>query len=261
MVKERLDVLVHERGLAESVDKAQRLILAGLVRVDGRVCDKAGIPVDTGAQIRVKARSRYVSRGADKLAKALRTFAISPVGWAVADVGASTGGFTDLLLQEGAKRVYAIDVGYGQLDWRLRQDPRVVVMERTNARYLEALDEPVDLAVIDVSFISLESLLPAVKTWLGAAGQVVALVKPQFEAPHDRVARGGVVRDRDTHRAVLTRVISFAHQQGWSLRGLVQSPIKGPKGNIEFLLWLSAEGSVSELDMAAAIEQVLSDLS
>jgi 23S rRNA (cytidine1920-2'-O)/16S rRNA (cytidine1409-2'-O)-methyltransferase len=244
MTKIRLDALVHQRGLAESREKARRLILAGQVLVDGQVLDKAGRQVDELVEVEVRHGLPYVGRGGLKLAEALDAFEIDPHGRVVADVGASTGGFTDCLLQRGAVRVYAIDVGYGQLHWDLRQDPRVVVMERTNARYLEELPEPIDLVVIDVSFISLRLILPMVKRWLNPEGDVVALVKPQFEAGADAVGKGGVVRDVNTHREVLRDILGWASEEGWVVAGLMPSPITGAKGNIEFLAWLRRQGNL-----------------
>jgi len=242
--KERLDRLLVERGLAESRTQAQRLILAGRVRVGEAVADKPGRRVAVDAPIRVIAGPRFVSRGGEKLEAALDRFGLDVVGWVAADVGASTGGFTDCLLQRGAARVYAIDVGYGQLAWRLRNDPRVVVMERINARYLERLPEPVDLVTIDVSFISLRLILPRAVGWLRPAGHVVALIKPQFEAGRREVEKGGVVRDPAVHRAVLERVIRVADELGLGLGGLMVSPLRGPAGNVEFLAWwcLGVEG-------------------
>ena len=256
MSRVRLDVLVHQRGLAESREKARSLILAGQVFVAGQVADRASMQVDPGAEIVIQQGLPYVSRGGLKLEHALDVFNIGPDGWIVADVGASTGGFTDCLLQRGAARVYAIDVGYGQLAWRLRQDSRVVVMERVNARYLEALPEPVSLVTVDVSFISLRLILPQVRRWLTADGQVIALIKPQFEAGPQEVGKGGVVRDAGTHRAVLKGVLDWSMRDGWLLLGLTRSPIKGPKGNIEFLAWLSRTGQ-SSLEIEKAIEGVL----
>ena len=233
--KERLDALLVERGQADSRQEAQRLIMAGRVRVGERVVDKPGTPVSIAAQVRVAGAQPFVSRGGHKLAAALDAFALNVTGWVAADVGASTGGFTDCLLQRGAARVHAIDVGYGQLAWKLRQDNRVVVMERTNARYLESLSEPVDMATIDVSFISLKLILPAVFGWLRPGGQIVALIKPQFEARREQVDRGGVVLDPAIHRAVLDDLVGWAERQGWGLQGLIRSPITGPAGNVEFL--------------------------
>ena len=258
-MKVRLDLLVYRRGLAESREKARRLILAGQVLVNGRISDKAGAPIPEKAVIEVRTPPPFVSRGGYKLVKALDTFGIDPSGWIVADVGASTGGFTDVLLQRGAERVYAVDVGYGQLHWKLRQDARVVVMERTNARYLERLDEPAHLVTIDVSFISLELILPAVRGWLLPGGQVVALIKPQFEAGRRQVGKGGVVRDHRTHRHVLHRVITFAADRGWRLWGLTISPLKGPKGNSEFLMWLGTDATHPSCDSSAVIAQALLD--
>ncbi len=237
MRKERLDRLLVERGLAESRSQAQRLIMAGEVRVAGEVADKPGRQVPVDAPIEVMARPRFVSRGGEKLEAALNRFGLDVRGWVAADVGASTGGFTDCLLQRGAARVYAIDVGYGQLAWRLRNDPRVVVMERTNARYLERLPEPVDLVTIDVSFISLRLIFPRAVNWLKAEGHVIALIKPQFEAGRREVGKGGVVRDPAVHRTVLARVLTAAADLGLGLQGLMPSPLLGPAGNVEFLGW------------------------
>ncbi|MFH1084815.1 MAG: TlyA family RNA methyltransferase [Chloroflexota bacterium] len=243
MVKERLDVLLLERGLVDSHERGRRLILAGQVYVQGQRVDKAANRAAREAAIEIRALPPYVGRGGQKLAHALATFGLAPAGQVAADVGASTGGFTDCLLQAGALRVYAIDVGYGQLSWSLRQDPRVVVMERTNARYLERLPEAVELVTLDVSFISLRLILPRVAGWLAPEGQVVALVKPQFEAGADMVGRGGVVRDPATHRQVLSGVITWAQENGWWAHGVVRSPLRGAKGNIEFLLWLSRQAA------------------
>ena len=250
--KERLDLLVAEQGLADSQQHAQRLIMAGRVSVGDRVVDKPGTRVPAGSQVTVRGESPFVSRGGFKLAAALDTFDLEVRGWAVADVGSSTGGFVDCLLQRGADRVYAIDVGYGQLAWKLRQDPRVVVMERTNARYLETLAEPVDLITIDVSFISLKLILPAASGWLREPGQIVTLIKPQFEASAEQVGEGGVVRDKAVHRAVLEDLIAWASTQGLGLTGLIRSPLTGPAGNIEFLAhWMP--GHQGSSDSAAMI--------
>ena len=257
MVKERLDALVVERGLARNRTQAQRLIRAGLVRVAGQVSDKPGARVATDAEVVLEARPRFVGRGGEKLDAALVRFGLDVTGAVAADVGASTGGFTDCLLQYGASRVYAIDVGYGQLAWRLRNDPRVVVMERTNARYLENLPEPVDVVTADVSFISLDLILPAAICWLRPRGQVVALIKPQFEAGRRDVGKGGVVRDPEVHRRVLEQAVSMATELGLGLRGLMPSPLRGPAGNVEFLGWwgLGATG----LEAAAAIAACLQE--
>ncbi|MHB1296724.1 MAG: TlyA family RNA methyltransferase [Anaerolineae bacterium] len=258
MVRTRLDLLLHEKGYTPSREKARGLILAGQVLVNGAMVDKAGAEVDSDADIQIQQGPPYVSRGGLKLEAALGVFSIDPTGRVAADVGASTGGFTDCLLQHGASRVYAIDVGRAQLVWSLRQDARVVVMERTNARYLEQLPEPVDLVTIDVSFISLRLILPKVRLWLASGGQVIALVKPQFEAGREQVGKGGVVRDPRVHRSVLEDVLGWAQKNGWRVLGLAVSPIKGPAGNIEFLAYLSADSGETSLDLAEAISRVLS---
>jgi len=238
--KGRLDGLLVELGLAESRERARALILAGRVRVDGRPADKAGAAVPAGARVEVVAPLPFVSRGGIKLRAALEAFGVRPAGRVALDVGASTGGFTDCLLQAGASRVYAVDVGFGQLDQRLRRDPRVVVLERTNIRHLgrEGLTPGPDLATIDVSFISLALVLPAVAGLLDPPGEVVALVKPQFEVGKGQVGKGGVVRDAAKHRAVLLRVGEAARAAGFEPRGAIPSPILGPKGNREFLMHL-----------------------
>lgn len=235
--KQRLDIALHERGLAPSRAKARGMIMAGEVLVNGNQVDKPGTRVASDDHIEVKAKARFVSRGGEKLAGALIDFQFEVNGKICADAGASTGGFTDCLLQNGAARIYAIDVGYGLLDYSLRQDHRVIVMERTNARYVEALDEPVDLVVVDASFISLRLLLPAIRGWLKPQADIIALIKPQFEAGRRDVGKGGVVRDQAVHRRVLEEILTFASDQGFSILGLTRSPIKGPAGNIEFLAW------------------------
>jgi len=239
----RLDTLLVERGLAESRAQAQRLVMAGQVRVEGQVALKPALSVQADARLEVELGPRYVSRGGEKLQAALEAFRIDPTDRLCADVGASTGGFTDCLLQRGARRVYAIDVGKGILHWKLRQDPRVVVMEGTNARYLSDLPEKVSLVTVDASFISLKILLPVLAGWLAPEGEALALVKPQFEAGRGAVARGaGVIRDPLIHRQALLEVLSFAAGEGFGLRGLMRSPLLGPKGNVEFLAWLSYPG-------------------
>lgn len=237
--KIRLDMLLAERGLAPSREAARRMIMAGEVRVAGEVRDKPGMHVPDDAPLEVRQAARFVSRGGEKLAGALAAFPAQVSGRVCADVGASTGGFTDCLLQAGAARVYAIDVGYGQLDYRLRADPRVVLLERTNARYLERLPEPVSLIVADASFISLRLLLPVFRGWIADAADVIVLIKPQFEAGKGQVGKGGVVRDAAIHAQVLDNVLAAAEGDGYGLRGLIASPIKGPAGNIEFLAWLT----------------------
>jgi len=238
-MKKRLDILLVERGLAESRARAQAYIMEGRVRAGDRVYSKPGEAVDETAPLTLEQpETSYVGRGGEKLAHALDRFGLDPAGLVALDVGASTGGFTDVLLRRGAARVYAVDVGYGELAWSLREDPRVVVMERTNIRYLERLPEQPALAVIDVSFISLDKVLPAVWRLLASDGRVVALIKPQFEAGRGLVGKGGVVRDPATHRLVLERALAYADAAGWRLGGLVSSPILGRAGNREFLvLW------------------------
>ena len=242
--KERLDVLLVSLGLAESRARAQATIMAGEVYVNGQKADKSGMEVDITANIEVRGSAcPYVSRGGLKLEKALRNFGVDPTGYVCSDSGASTGGFTDCLLQQGASKVFAIDVGYGQLAWKIRNDPRVVVMERTNIRYVtpEDLGEMLDLSVIDVSFISLGLVLPVVKTLLKPTGQVLCLIKPQFEAGKDKVGKKGVVRDPAVHEEVLQNFISLAKSLDFTIRNLTFSPVKGPEGNIEFLAHLSMQ--------------------
>ena len=243
-IKKRLDVLLTERMYAPTRAKAQAIIMSGNVYVDGQKADKPGTSFEETVEIEVRgAVCPYVSRGGLKLEKALRDFGVKPVDYVCSDSGASTGGFTDCLLQQGAKKVFAIDVGYGQLDWKIRSDPRVVVMERTNIRHVtpEQLGEPLDLSVIDVSFISLKIVLPAIKALLKPTGQVLCLIKPQFEAGKDKVGKKGVVRDPATHQEVLDDFIALADEQGFKILGLTFSPVKGPEGNIEFLGHLSLD--------------------
>ena len=260
MPKVRLDVLLVERGLVESRAKAQALIMAGQVRIADQVALKPATAVDSKAVLTVDSGPRFVSRGGEKLDAALEAFAIDVKGFICADVGSSTGGFTDCLLQRGAVKVYAIDVGKGILHWKLRNDKRVIVMEETNARYVESLPEQIDFVTVDASFISLKIILPVVKHWLfppfdqaqdGLSSfvddgkrkeerSVIALIKPQFEAGKKDVARGdGVIRDPEIHKQVLFDVLSFAQHEGFSIRGLIKSPLLGPKGNAEFLVWLN----------------------
>lgn len=253
----RLDILIHERGLAPSREKARAYIMAGEVNVDGRMVDKPGTRVADNAEVVLKARAKFVSRGGDKLDAALDAFPVTVINAICADVGASTGGFTDCLLQRGAGRVYAIDVGYGQLAYNIRQDPRVVVIERTNARHIEHLDEQPTLVVIDASFISLTLILPAVLKWVPSAFDIVALIKPQFEAGKNDVGKGGVVRDTSTHVRVIQEVAAFAQQRGLHIRGLIKSPLKGPAGNIEFLIWLSSGAPAVPYDIMQTIETIV----
>ena len=263
MPKIRLDVLLMERGLAESRAKAQALIMAGQVRVNDQVVLKPATAIDPKSTLTVDHGPRFVSRGGEKLDAALEAFAIDVKGLACADVGASTGGFTDCMLQRGAEKVYAIDVGKGILHWKLRNYARVIVMEETNARHVESLPEKVSFVTVDASFISLKILLPVAKNWLTENAQLLCLIKPQFEAGKKDVARGdGVIRDPEIHRQVLLDILAFAKQQGFGLLGLIKSPLLGPKGNAEFLVWLDlhSEGkSVEELVNNTMKEEIAAD--
>ena len=259
--KKRLDVLLVEQMYAETRSKAQAIIMAGLVYVNGQKADKAGMSFDADtAQIEVRGQAcPYVSRGGLKLEKALRDFGVDPTGFVCSDSGCSTGGFTDCLLQQGASKVFAIDVGYGELNWKIRNDPRVVVMERTNIRYVtpEDIGEPLDLSVIDVSFISLRIVLPAIKNLLKEGkGQVLCLIKPQFEAGRENVGKNGVIREPAVHQEVLDNFVALAKELGFSILGLTFSPVKGPAGNIEFLGHLTlAEAEGIEPDTAQVVAQ------
>ena len=259
MAKKRLDVLMVEQGLADSRQRAQALIMAGQVYIGERRYDKAGAAVEESARLEVRGQSlRYVSRGGLKLEKAMAEFPISLAGKVAADIGASTGGFTDCMLQNGAAKVYAVDVGYGQLAWSLRSDPRVVCLERTNARYLsrEQIPELLDFASIDVSFISLKLILPALRPLMGEGGQVAALVKPQVEAGREKVGKKGVVRDPAVHLEVLEHFLEHAEEAGFSVKGLTFSPIRGPEGNIEYLGFLSVGRSAPcQVDLAELVER------
>ena len=259
MPKVRLDVLLVERGLAESRAKAQAIIMAGQVRIADQVALKPAKTVDTNATLTVDTGPRFVSRGGEKLDAALEAFAIDVSGLVCVDVGASTGGFTDCMLQRGAEKVYAIDVGKGILHWKLRNYNRVVVMEKTNARYVESFPEPIDFVTVDASFISLKILLTVVKKWINDNSEIVSLIKPQFEAGKKDVSRGdGVIRDPEIHKQVLLDVLGFAQQEGFQIRGLIKSPLMGPKGNAEFLVWLNqAEVDEGSEDVNQMIEQVL----
>jgi 23S rRNA (cytidine1920-2'-O)/16S rRNA (cytidine1409-2'-O)-methyltransferase len=261
MRKIRLDLLLVERGLAESRSLAQRLVMAGQVRINGEVELRAATNVFPDVHLEVEQGPRFVSRGGEKLEAALQAFEVDIRGHICADVGASTGGFTDCLLQHGAVKIYAIDVGQGILDWKMRQDKRVVVMEKTNARYLKCLPEAVEIITIDVSFISLKVLLPVVKNWFftdintgqSSKGSTIALIKPQFEAGRKQVGRSkGVIRDPVVHRQVLMDILGFARQQGYIVCGLIRSPLTGPKGNVEFLTWLECSG-----EQIASIEELV----
>ncbi len=257
MVRRRADVLLAERGVYPSRERARAAIMAGEVRVDGEVVRKAGELVDVDAVISVAEAPRYVSRGGEKLAGALDTFSLDVTGMSAVDVGASTGGFTDCLLQRGAESVVAVDVGYGQLAWSLRNDARVTVLERTNIRDTtpEQLGAPFDIAVVDVSFIGLAKVLPHVAPLLGENGQLVALVKPQFDAGKGRVGKRGVVRDPATHVEVLEGAVRAASENRLAVRGLTWSPLTGPHGNIEFWLWASRLGEAVTVDPADVVEK------
>ncbi len=239
--KERLDVLLVEKGLYESREKAKRAIMAGVVFADGQIIDKAGTPVSKSAKIFLKANDcPYVSRGGLKLAKAIDTFKIDLNGSITMDIGASTGGFTDCMLQKGAEKVYSLDVGYGQLDWKLRNNPRVINMEKTNIRYVkqEDIKDDMDFISIDVSFISLTLVLPVAIRLLKENGTLICLVKPQFEAGRQQVGKNGIIKDKKIHMEVLEKITSFSKELGFSVGGLTFSPVKGAKGNIEYLLFL-----------------------
>ena len=257
--KQRLDVLLTEQGLAASREKARAMIMAGEVLVNGSVVDKPGTQVQDSVVLTIRNKPRFVSRGGEKLAWALGEFNLDVAGRVCADVGASTGGFTDCLLQNSVTRVYAIDVGYGQLDYSLRQNNRVIVLERTNARYLESLDEPIQFVTVDASFISLKLLLPVAKGWLTPQADVVVLIKPQFEAGRQDVGKGGVVKNQDVHIRVLEDVLAFAKLIGFVVQGLTVSPLKGPAGNIEFLAWLSwGYGQQDSPEIQSLIQSVIS---
>lgn len=257
--RSRLDDALVNRGLAETRSRARALILAGDVLVNDLAQTRAGAPVTPSDRVALKAAPRFVSRGGEKLDHALDAFALAVDGRRAADFGASTGGFTDCLLQRGAVRVYAIDVGYGQIAQRLRDDPRVVVMDRSNVRHLESLPESVELVVIDVSFIGLKLVLPAALKLLDKGGSIVALVKPQFEAGKGQVGRGGVVRDPETHRRILKELFVTAEELGLGVVGLTASPLRGPAGNIEFLAHLAP--GASSVEAEPAIEAALAEAS
>lgn len=259
MAKKRLDMLLVERGLAETRQKAQAIIMCGQVYVEGRKTDKAGAPVPEDAPIEVRGGGlRYVSRGGLKLEKALSVWPISLEGTVCADIGASTGGFTDCMLQNGAKKVFSVDVGYGQFAWKLREDPRVVCLERTNARYLtqEQIPDPLDFFSVDVSFISLNLILPPLRPLMAGGGQAVCLIKPQFEAGREKVGKKGVVRDRGVHREVLEGFLTHAANAGFGVKDITFSPIRGPEGNIEYLGWLTTvETPECQVDLKDLVER------
>ena len=256
-MKDRLDVLLVKRGLAESREKAKAVIMSGIVYVDGQKEDKAGQTFADTANIEVRGSTlKYVSRGGLKLEKAMECFDVSGKDKVCMDIGASSGGFTDCMLQNGAKKVYAVDVGHGQLAWKLRNDTRVVVMEKTNIRYVkpEDIGESIDFASIDVSFISLSKVLPAAYNLLGERGEIVALIKPQFEAGREKVGKKGVVREKSTHIEVIQNCFAYAKENGFFVRELEFSPVKGPEGNIEYLYHLVKSGDVdSDIDIEAVV--------
>ena len=257
-MKKRLDVLLFEKGMVPSRERAKAITMSGIVYVNNQKADKAGMSIPADAEIEIRGKTNsFVSRGGLKIEKALNYFQIDPKDLCVMDIGASTGGFTDCLLTRGARKVYSIDVGYGQLAWKLRQDPRVVCMERTNIRYVtpEQLDDVPDFAVIDVSFISLKLVLPVVANLLQEHGRIACLIKPQFEAGKGKVGKKGVVRDPEIHLEVLQSFIENAHEAGFHVYSLTFSPIKGPEGNIEFLGYLGKDGEDAELDPAALVAE------
>ena len=261
-MKKRLDILVTERGLVESREKAKTLIMAGQVYVDGQKADKPGDTFSEDAAVEVRGKGLpYVSRGGLKLEKAMREFGLQLQGRTCMDIGASTGGFTDCMLQNGAQRVYSVDVGYGQLAWSLRTDPRVVNLERTNARYLtrEQVPEEIGFFSVDVSFISLTLILPAVRPLLAEHGQAVCLIKPQFEAGREKVGKKGVVRDKAVHEEVIEKIRSFALENGFSVLGLTFSPVKGPEGNIEYLIYLERAEAPSQGEQVPSAQQVVEE--
>lgn len=259
MKKVRLDQLVFDRGFTESRERAKTTIMSGLVFVNGQRADKPGMPVSPDAQIEVRGDPLpFVSRGGFKLDKALKVFPIDPSGKVCIDCGASTGGFTDVLLQHGAAKVYAVDVGYGQLAWKLRSDERVVNLERTNLRYItdEQIPEKLDLAVMDVSFISIRLVLPAVMRLLKDGADIVCLIKPQFEAGREEVGKKGVIRDEEVHREVVQGILDFAPTIGLSVLGLDYSPIKGPEGNIEYICHIiNRAGEDKEINAAELVKK------
>jgi len=264
MKKERLDHVMVERGLVESRSLAQRLVMAGQVRVNGQVAAKPSFQIMPEADIEIESAAKYVSRGGDKLEAALQAFGLTDLaGFICGDVGASTGGFTDCMLQHGAVKVFAVDVGYGILHWKLRSDNRVVVMERTNARFVSGFPEAVNLVTIDASFISLSTLLPVIRSWFQKDhGRVLALIKPQFEAGRQEAAKGeGVIRDPEIHRRVVTQVLEFSQSQQFGISGLTRSPLLGPKGNVEFLTLLEypTEKILAEDELSKLVSGVITE--
>jgi 23S rRNA (cytidine1920-2'-O)/16S rRNA (cytidine1409-2'-O)-methyltransferase len=262
MVKIRVDIYLYEHKMVESRSLAQRLVMAGEILVNGEKVLKPSQQIDDKSKVEIIKGPKFVSRGGEKLEGGLISFGlVNLVDKICVDVGSSTGGFTDCLLQNGAKKVYAIDVGFGILHWNLRNDPRVVVMERTNARNVVSLPEAIDLVTVDASFISLKVLLPVIKNWLHAESQIVMLIKPQFEAGRKDAAKGaGVIRDADIHRKILVETLEFAIMNGYKFEGLIISPLKGPKGNIEFLAHLSLGEEDTREKIEEAINSIISDI-
>lgn len=260
-MKKRLDVLVFEKGFAESREKAKAIIMAGQVYVNNQKCDKCGVSYDENLPLEVRGDTqRYVSRGGYKLEKAMNSFPITLTDKVTMDIGASTGGFTDCMLQNGATKVYSVDVGYGQLAWKLRQDERVVNLERTNMRYVthEQVPDKIDFFSVDVSFISLKLILPVARELLSDNGEGVCLIKPQFEAGKDKVGKNGVVRDKNVHIEVVNTIIDFCLNNGFDVLGLDYSPIKGPQGNIEYLIHIRKSDNET-LKNEVTAEQVVTD--
>lgn len=255
--KQRLDIYLTEHNMAPSREKAKAIIMSGIVYINNQKADKAGMLVTADDKVEVRGSTlRYVSRGGLKLEKAMHTFSITLDGLTCMDIGASTGGFTDCMLQNGAAKVYSVDVGYGQLAWQLRTDERVVNMERTNIRYIDKDKiDPLDFASVDVSFISLTLVLPVAYDMLKDGGRIVCLIKPQFEAGREKVGKKGVVRDEKVHIEVIEKVVSFCKQNNLAVKGLTFSPIRGPEGNIEYLLYLEKGGESVETDIAGVVEQ------
>lgn len=252
MEKVRLDCLMVDTGLATSRERAKAMIMAGQVYIDNQKCDKAGLSVPKDTKIEVRGDTlKYVSRGGLKLEKAMKVFPVTLNNKITMDIGASTGGFTDCMLQNGAVKVYAVDVGYGQLAWKLRQDERVINLERTNIRYVtkEQIKDDIDFASIDVSFISLKLVLPVAKELLSDDGEIVALIKPQFEAGREQVGKKGVVRDVNIHKEVIKKVLSYIEDLGMFASGLSYSPVKGPEGNIEYLVWITKTKKGDTIDI------------
>ena len=258
-MSKRLDAILVERGLVANLEKAKRLIMAGKVLVDGQKADKPGKNVSVNASIEILEDMPYVSRGGLKLEKALREFNIDVRGKVAIDIGASTGGFTDCLLQHGAKFVYAVDVGYGQLAWKLRNDLRVKVLERTNIRYVQRsdFDKQIELATIDVSFISLQKVLPVMVKLFNGKGNVIALIKPQFESSRHLVEKGGVVKDPEVHKQVIVELISYSTHNGFIIAGLTYSPITGPAGNIEYFIFLKLGQEANNIDVANVVPEII----